>query len=77
MGSYVFLDTEAPVYETGFGLALALASTGVLAAFCAEAAYKWGNMKKAKMTEEEVYAMYTQDELLKMGEKNPLFKYTL
>lgn len=77
MGSYIFMNHEAPVYPTGFGLSLALGASGVLAAICAELAYKWGNAKKARMTEEEVYAMYTQDELLQMGEKNPLFKYTL
>jgi hypothetical protein len=77
MGSYIFRNKEAPVYATGFGLSLALGASGVAAAFAAEFAYKMGNAKKARMTEEEVHATYTQDELLKMGEKNPLFKYTL
>jgi hypothetical protein len=29
------------------------------------------------LTEEEVRDKYTEEELLKMGDKSPLFKYTL
>lgn len=74
MGSYMFFDSDAPRYNTGFGLSLTWAVTGIIMALAAEAAYKWGNMKKEKINEDEVRARYTQDELLRMGDKNPLFK---
>jgi uncharacterized membrane protein YeaQ/YmgE (transglycosylase-associated protein family) len=77
MGSYMFFDSDAPRYNTGFGLSLTWAISGIIMALAAEAAYKWGNMKKAKFNEDEIQAMYSQDELLRMGDKNPLFKYTL
>lgn len=35
------------------------------------------NKKNEKFTEDEVRAMYTEEELEKMGDKSPLFKYTL
>lgn len=77
MGSYMFYDSDAPKYSTGFGLSLAFGLSGLLMAFIAEAAFKWGNKKKEAMSESEVRAKYTQDQLLKMGDKSPLFKYTL
>jgi hypothetical protein len=43
-----------------------------------ELSYKWGNSRKARMTEEEVRAKYTDEELLDMGDKSPLFpRYAL
>lgn len=58
MGSYVFFDMEVLVYEIGFGFVLVLVLIGVFVVFCVEVVYKWGNMKKVKMIEEEVYVMY-------------------
>lgn len=77
MGSYMFFDADAPAYATGFGLNLAFGVTGLIAALLAEWAYKQGNAKKARMSEDEVRARYTQDQLMKMGDKSPFFKYTL
>lgn len=77
MGSYMFFDSDAPVYGTGFGLSLAFGLSGLIMALVAEATYKWGNKKKEALTEDQVHAMYTHDQLLKMGDKSPLFRYTL
>jgi hypothetical protein len=35
------------------------------------------NNRKSKMTIEEIRAKYTEQELMDMGDKSPLFKYTL
>ncbi|KAH8177287.1 major facilitator superfamily protein [Sarocladium implicatum] len=77
MGSYMFFDSDAPRYNTGFGLSLAWAVSGIIMALAAEAAYKLGNMKKEKFDEDEIRERYTRDELLRMGDKSPLFRYTL
>lgn len=77
MGSYLFFDSDAPTYTTGFGLSLAFAVSGVLAALLAEMSYKIVNRKRDKVTEEEIRAKYTQDQLLVMGADSPLFRYTL
>ncbi len=66
------------IFFTTFMLgALAFGATGMIVALLLELSYKIGNDKKAKMTEEEVRSMYSEDELLKMGDRSPLFKYTL
>ncbi|GKT51522.1 putative transporter [Colletotrichum spaethianum] len=77
IGSYMYLDSEAPKYSTGFGLSLAFGGSGVVVALLLELSYKWGNAKKAKMSEEEIRAKYTEEQLMHMGDKSPHFKYVL
>ena len=77
MGSYMFFESDAPSYNIGFGLSLAFALAGLVSALAAEAAFMVGNRRKAGMSPEEVREKYTQDQLLQMGDKSPLFKYTL
>jgi hypothetical protein len=73
----MYLDKEAPRYQTGFGLSLAFGASGMLVALLLELSYKWGNKTKAKLSEEDIRSRYTEEELLKLGDKSPLFKYTL
>ncbi|KAL7814927.1 MFS general substrate transporter [Trichoderma aethiopicum] len=77
IGSFMYLDNEAPTYQTGFGLSLAFGASGVVAAVVLEVSYMWANKQKSKIPEEEVRAQYTQDELLRLGDKSLLFKYLL
>ncbi|KAH7353168.1 major facilitator superfamily domain-containing protein [Pyrenochaeta sp. MPI-SDFR-AT-0127] len=77
IGSYMYLESEKPKYFTGFGLSLAFGATGIINAVILELSYKWGNSKKARLSEEEVRAKYTDEQLLDKGDKSPLFKYTL
>ncbi|KZL77909.1 MFS transporter, partial [Colletotrichum tofieldiae] len=77
IGSYMYLDSEAPKYYTGFGLSLAFGGSGVVVALLLELSYKWGNAKKASMSEEEIRARYTEEQLMHMGDKSPHFKYVL
>lgn len=77
MGSYLFFDSDAPEYATGFGLSLAFAATGLIAALVAEMSYKMENNRRDKISEEETRAKYTQDQLVAMGDKSPLFRFTL
>lgn len=77
VGSYMYLESEKPKYYTGFGLSLAFGATGFIISFLLELSYKWGNTKKAKLSEDEVRAKHTDEELLRMGDKSPLFRYTL
>ncbi|KKO98342.1 inner membrane transport protein yfaV [Trichoderma harzianum] len=77
IGSFMYLDKEAPTYHTGFGLSLAFGASGVLAALLLELSYIWANKQKSKIPEEEVRAQFSEDELLKLGDKSLLFKYTL
>jgi MFS family permease len=77
VGSYMFLDKEAPGYHTGFGIGLAVSAAGVLNTLGLELSYHLANKKKARLTEDEWREKYTEDQLAKMGDKSPLFKYNL
>ncbi|KAJ5664678.1 hypothetical protein N7462_011491 [Penicillium macrosclerotiorum] len=77
IGSYMYLDREEPTYHTGFGLSLAFGGTALLAALVLELSFMWGNKRKSAMNEAEIRDRYNDEELLAMGDKSPLFKYTL
>ncbi|UKZ96441.1 uncharacterized protein TrAFT101_011232 [Trichoderma asperellum] len=77
IGSFMYLDKEAPFYHTGFGLSLAFGGSGVLVALFLELSYMWANQQKSKIPEEQIRAQFSEDELLRLGDKSLLFKHTL
>ncbi|KAJ4305553.1 hypothetical protein N0V90_001084 [Kalmusia sp. IMI 367209] len=77
VGSYMYLESEKPKYYTGFGLSLAFGATGFIIAFLLELSYSWGNRRKARMSEDEIRTKFTDEQLMDMGDKSPLFKYVL
>ncbi|KAF2211028.1 hypothetical protein CERZMDRAFT_44134 [Cercospora zeae-maydis SCOH1-5] len=76
-GSFIFLEREKPEYPTGFGSSLGFASAGILAALLLEFLYWSHNKKHEHMTEQEAIAKYGEEELELLGNKSPLFKYSL
>lgn len=77
VGSYMYFEEESPQYYTGFGLSLALGGSACMLALLLELSFWWGNKRKGKYSEQEVREKYTDQQLLDMGDKSPLFKYTL
>lgn len=77
IGSFIFLQSESPRYQTGWGTALGFIIGGILAASTMEAAYLWINKRRDRLSEAEVRAQYTGEELQKLGERSPLFRYAL
>jgi hypothetical protein len=77
-GSNVFFDAEAPTYTTGFTIIIVLVAVGGFGAcianwYCLRAA----NLKKDRIPPEELEGKYSEEELTKMGEYSPFFRYTL
>jgi hypothetical protein len=77
IGSFIFLDAEKPRYQTGWGTALGFIIGGILAASSMEAAYMWINKRRDRISEAEVRDQYTEEELQRLGDRSPLFRYTL
>ena len=76
-GSFIYIESEAPTYPTGFGTSLAMAGAGVAAALLLEI-FLWRiNARDARLTVQDIKDRYTDDELIDMGDKSPLFKYIL
>lgn len=76
-GSFIFIEEESPKYPTGFGSSLAFAAAGIVACVTLEYIMWRINKKRDLMSEEEIRAKYTDDELEEMGDKSPLYRYTL
>ncbi|KAF4463166.1 tartrate transporter [Fusarium albosuccineum] len=76
-GSYIYKDNEKPKYTTGYGASLGFAVGGIICAVILETTLMHLNKKKAKMSETEIRSKYTDAELEAMGDKSPLFKYSL
>lgn len=77
IGSYIYIEKEAPKYPTGFGTSFAFASAGILACFALEFALWKINKRNARFTEEDVRAQYSDADLKRVGDRSPLYKYAL
>lgn len=76
--SFMFMDSEAPAYPTGFGTSLAAPCAGWMASVVLDVVYARINKKRREMgTEEEIRARFGEEELSRMGNRSPLFVYTL
>ncbi len=77
VGSFIYIKSESPAYQTGFGVSLAAAVMGILTTLTLEFGLWKINKKDALVAEEEVREKYTDQELADLGDRSPLFKYTL
>ncbi|OJJ55945.1 hypothetical protein ASPSYDRAFT_80621 [Aspergillus sydowii CBS 593.65] len=77
VGSFIYLEREAPKYPTGFGSSFAFAAAGMVASLVLETRFWFVNRRNEKISREEVYQRYTPEELQLMGDRSPLFKYIL
>lgn len=77
MGSNIFIATEAPTYNIGYGICLGmLVVFGVIWPVIYYFILKGINAKRAKLTKEEIFAKYSEEELAEMGDESPLFRYS-
>lgn len=77
IGSLIFLGDEKPRYQTGWGTCLGFIVGGILAASTLETVYKIKNKRRDAVPESDVRAKYTEQDLVRMGDRSPLFRYTL
>ncbi|KAL0257656.1 hypothetical protein SLS55_006819 [Diplodia seriata] len=77
IGSYIYIEDEAPKYPTGYGTSFGFAAAGIVACFVLELALWKINKNNSRYTEQQIRAQYSHEELERMGEKSPLFRYNL
>ncbi|ETN38599.1 uncharacterized protein HMPREF1541_06636 [Cyphellophora europaea CBS 101466] len=77
VGSNIYMKAEAPYYWTGYGVSLAVLTIAIICSVVMLFALKRINKKREAMSEEEVRAKYTDEQLTELGDKSPLFRYTL
>jgi hypothetical protein len=80
-GSNIYLAREAPKYQTGFGVSLAVCVSAVIMAYVLRVSFRRENARRDRMMEEQgeaaIRAMYTDQQLLDMGDRSPFYRYTL
>lgn len=76
-GSNIFLERMKPNYWLGYGFCVGIMMMAIATAFFLRWEFMRLNKQKLAMTEEEVRAKWTEEELLEMGDKSPFFKYAI
>lgn len=77
VGSYIFIEEESPRYPTGFGTSFAFAAAGVVACAVLETIYYTINKRRGRVAEDEIREKYSEERLDEMGDRSPLFRYSL
>lgn len=76
IGSNVYLEKQKPHYWLGFGFGLGISVAAIAATVVLKVEYQRLNRRKEELgTEEEVRARFGEEELIRMGDKSPLFRY--
>ncbi|KAI0802820.1 retrograde regulation protein 2 [Xylaria sp. FL0064] len=77
IGSNIFLESQNPHYWLGYGFSLGIVVASV---FCVlTLAYSWHreNERRDTLSENEILAKYSEQELLDMGDRSPLYRYVI
>lgn len=77
VASFIYLAREAPAYTSGYAASIGLLVAGLLTATALECTYMFINRRRDAIPEEEIRAKYSEQELADMGDKSPLYRYTL
>ncbi|KAB5515106.1 major facilitator superfamily transporter [Coniochaeta sp. 2T2.1] len=77
VGSYIYKADEAPKYPTGYGNSLAFGAAGLVSVLALEYFLHRRNEANALLSDADVRAKYSDEQLERMGDRSPLFKYQL
>ncbi|KAJ5596531.1 MFS transporter [Penicillium hetheringtonii] len=77
IGTNVFLEDQAPHYTIGYGVSIGIICMGIMACCTLEFSLWRLNKKKSGMDESEARETYSPEQLVRMGEESPLYRYTL
>ncbi|EXJ69253.1 uncharacterized protein A1O5_07289 [Cladophialophora psammophila CBS 110553] len=77
IGSNIYLQRQAPHYWLGYGFSLAIILCAITSAYVLRFLLSRQNKQRERMTPEEIYTKYSPEELKRLGDKSPFFKYTL
>ncbi|KAJ4413423.1 hypothetical protein N0V82_008545 [Gnomoniopsis sp. IMI 355080] len=75
VGSFMYLNREAPVYNTGNGITIAAGVIGCACAVVLHVAWNRANGVNGQRKEVDVRSTYSDDELLRLGDRSPFFRY--
>lgn len=77
IGSNVYLAKQAPHYWLGYGMGAGMVFAAIVATMVLKVAFQRINKQRDQVDEAEIRAKYTEQELLELGDKSPLFRYVV
>ena len=77
VGTNIYLSKEAPHYWTGYGVSLGVVALSIIASFTMKVKLQRENARRDAMSEADIRARYTDQELSDMGDRSPFFRYTI
>ena len=77
VGSNIFLASQAPRYPLGYGMCLGMNLAAIAAAVVLRFAYMSINKRRDKKDPVVIREKYSEEELLMMGDKSPLYRYVV
>lgn len=74
IGSNIFMESQKPTYHIGYAISLTIVVLAIISTLGLKTAWKRLNDQRSLISEEEVRQQYTEDELLDLGDKSPLYR---
>lgn len=75
VGSNIYLEKQKPHYWLGFGFGLGVSIAAILATVALKFEYERLNRGREAVDPDQIRARISDQELLQMGDKSPLFRY--
>lgn len=77
IGANIYLQEQAPRYPLGFGFSLGVLVAGISSALIMRALLQKENSKREQMDPQNVKEIYSEQQLLDMGDNSPLYRYVI
>lgn len=77
VGSNIYLEEEKPRYWLGFGFSLGVLTAAIVACVLLKTLLTAVNRKRERMDVEEIKRTWTEEQLMAMGDKSPLYRYVI
>ena len=74
IGSNIFIEQQKPRYWLGYGFCLGICAAAIACVTLLKFSWAWENKKRDAVDEAEVRSRYTEQELLQLGDKSPLYR---
>ncbi|KAF2159993.1 hypothetical protein M409DRAFT_70716 [Zasmidium cellare ATCC 36951] len=75
IGSNIYLEEEKPRYWLGFGFSLGVLSAAIVACVLLKVLLTRVNRRREAMDVEEIKRLWSEEQLLAMGDRSPLYRY--
>lgn len=77
IGSNIYIAKQEPRYWLGYGYSLGTLCAAIASTMILKTAFQRENKKRDAMSEEECRLKYSEEEMLAMGDKSPLYRYVV